>query len=69
MIVYFLVPMPKGSPRLRNLWLLIASLVFYAWGEPRYVFLMVAQCVLAWGFSLLIDIYYGQKAAKALMIV
>jgi len=69
MIVYFLVPVPKGSPRLRNLWLLIASLVFYAWGEPRYVFLMVAQCVLAWGFSLLIDIYYGQKAAKALMIV
>ena len=69
LILYFIVPMPKGSPRLRNLVLLITSLVFYAWGEPRYVFLMIAQCVLAWGFSLLIDKYHGKKAAKALMIV
>jgi len=59
--------MPKGSPRFRNLTLLITSLVFYAWGEPRYVFLMIAQCVAAWGFSLLIEKYKGQKAAKIYM--
>lgn len=69
LIVYFITPMPKGSPRLRNLVLLAASLVFYAWGEPRYVFLMAAQCVIAWGFGLIIDRNRGKKAAAALMII
>ena len=69
LIVYFVVPMPKGSLRLRNLTLLVVSLVFYAWGEPRYVFLMVAQCVAAWGFSLLIVKYRSQKSATALMLI
>jgi len=69
LIAYFLTPTPKGSPRLRNVTLLVASLVFYAWGEPRYVFLMVAQCISAWGFSLLITKYNGRKAAKALMLI
>jgi len=68
-ILYFIIPMPKGSPRLRNLTLLITSLVFYAWGEPRYVFLMIAQCVAAWGFSLLIEKHKGQKQAKAYMLL
>ena len=69
LIVYFLTPMPKGSPRWRNIVLLTASMIFYAWGEPRYVFLMAAQCVSAWGFGLLIDKYRGQKASKTWMIV
>jgi len=68
LVAYFLTPAPKGSPRLRNVTLLVASLVFYAWGEPRYVFLMVAQCIVAWGFSLLITKHRGKKAAKALML-
>ena len=70
MIVYFLTPMPRGSPRLRNLTLLVASLVFYAWGEPIYVLLMIAQCLVAWGFSFLINKYRNQKAAaRAVMII
>ena len=69
LIVYFLIPMPKGSPRYKNLALLAASLVFYAWGEPRYVFLMAAQCVLTWGFGLLINKSRGQKRAKTYMLI
>ena len=61
--------MPKGSPRFRNLTLLVASLVFYAWGEPSYVFLMAAQCISAWGFGLLIDKFRGKKTSKAFMLV
>lgn len=34
--VYFLVPY-----RFKNLVMLIASLFFYAWGEPVYVILMI----------------------------
>ncbi len=36
--VYYLCPRA-----LRNLWLLAASLLFYAWGEPVYIRLMVAS--------------------------
>ena len=37
LLVYFLVP-----ARLRNAVLLISSLIFYGWGEPKYVILMSA---------------------------
>ena len=36
-LVYFLVPQ-----KAKNTVLLVSSLVFYAWGEPKYVFLMIA---------------------------
>lgn len=39
-LVYFLIP--KQS---RNLWLLLASLCFYAWGEPRYILIMLFSTV------------------------
>ena len=31
--------------RLRNLCLLLASLLFYAWGEPRYIFILLFSTV------------------------
>jgi len=68
LILYFIIPMPKRSTRLRNLLLLIMSLVFYAWGEPRYVFLMIGQCIAAWGLGLLINRFRGRKAAKIFML-
>lgn len=35
-----------GLPKqLRNLWLLLASLFFYAWGEPRYILIMLFSTV------------------------
>lgn len=43
LIVYYIVP-----HKIRNLILFIFSLVFYAWGEPYYVFLMIASTVVAY---------------------
>jgi len=45
----FFVPL-----RLRNLALLAVSLIFYGWGEPRYVLLMVATVVMDYLFGLLV---------------
>ncbi len=39
LILYFAIP--KRMMAARNLVLLLASLVFYSWGEPVYVFLMI----------------------------
>jgi alginate O-acetyltransferase complex protein AlgI len=47
---YYLVP----TVRLKNLWLLLTSLWFYAWGEFRYLPLLGSSIVLNYGFGLLI---------------
>ena len=59
LLLYFLVPGLKG----KNIVLLCASLVFYAWGEPVYVFLMLAVAALNWGFGLLLE----KKRSKGLL--
>ena len=41
MAVYYLAPL-----KIRNLLLLLASLIFYAWGEPVYVVLMISSVLL-----------------------
>ena len=41
--------------KLRIGFLLLVSLVFYAWGEPLYVFLMLGSILLNWGIGLLMD--------------
>ena len=38
----------------KNVILLAFSLLFYAWGEPKYVFLMIGAIVLFWGCGLAI---------------
>jgi alginate O-acetyltransferase complex protein AlgI len=59
--LYFILPTPRGSTAIRNTTLLLASVVFYAWGEPRYVLLMLAQTFFGWGFGLLIDRWRGRR--------
>ncbi len=48
--LYLVMP----SMRLKNGLLIIASLLFYAYGEPVYVLLMIASTIANWGFGLLI---------------
>ena len=49
LILYFLVP--KG---LKNTVLLLFSLVFYGWGEPIYVLLMIVSIILYYSYGLAI---------------
>ncbi|MBQ8912184.1 MAG: MBOAT family protein, partial [Clostridia bacterium] len=52
--VYFIIP--RKYIAFRNLALLLVSLLFYGWGEPLYVFLMVA--------SILFSYFYGFMVGK-----
>lgn len=58
------------SPKsLRNLILLLVSLVFYAWGEPLYILIMVFSTVFDYVNGLLIDKYRERKGiARAVFI-
>lgn len=61
--VYFLVP-----PRLRNSVLLCSSLLFYGWGEPKYVLLMAVSILSGYGFGLLLEHYRNRPASKVCCI-
>ncbi len=60
---YYLMP-GKG----KNLWLLLASLIFYAWGEPKYIILMLVSILINYGLGLLIEAGNSQTGRKAWMI-
>jgi len=64
LLLYFLVPR-----QLKNAVLLIFSLVFYAWGEPKYVFLMIATICLFYGCGLAIGKCESQKWKKLWLTV
>ncbi|MEE0222773.1 MAG: MBOAT family O-acyltransferase [Lachnospiraceae bacterium] len=40
------------------------SLLFYAWGEPKWIILMIVTTLIDYGAGLLVDQYRGQKLAK-----
>ena len=65
LLLYFICPR-----RLRNPVLLLWSLVFYGWGEPVYLFLMIATILLNYGFGLWIHKKQaaGEKAKLPLVL-
>ncbi len=62
--VYYLVP-----SRWRNLWLFIVNLVFYGWGEPVYILLMVFSIWLNYVSGLLIGKYVPVEKKKARIVL
>ena len=63
MICYFLVPR-----KMKNLVLFLGSLVFYAWGEPLWVLLLVFSATANYLFGLLIEKYRGKAGAKTALV-
>lgn len=53
----------------QNVFLLIASLGFYAWGEPWFVFVMIGSIIGNWLFGLLVDRYREKKNIAGAIIV
>ena len=56
LICYFVIPKPW-----RNLILFLGSLMFYAWGEPIYVTIMLFSTVLDYSCGLIIDRFRDHK--------
>src|SRR5574344_1088884 len=62
LIIYYLIPF-----KLKNYVLLVFSLIFYAWGEPVYVLLMLFSCFLNYYSGILINKYATKK--KIILII
>lgn len=62
--LYFLTP-----SKYRNLILFISSLIFYAWGEPVYILLMIFSTIVDYINGILVDKYsYDKNKAKKFVI-
>lgn len=64
LLLYFLVP-----KRLKNLVLLLSSLFFYGWGEPKYVVIMVISIVVGFVLGHLIEVFRGKGLSKVFLIL
>ena len=63
LILYFIAP-----KKLKNTVLLLSSLIFYAWGEPKYIFLMLISIICGYVCGLLIEKFKGKTASKVTLV-
>ena len=64
LIAYYLAPKPAKTKVL-----LLASLLFYGWGEPSLVILMLISIALGYVFGLLIEKYRRTSLAKVCLVL
>ncbi len=62
LILYFIAP-----KKLKNTVLMLSSLVFYGWGEPKYVVLMIASIVIGYFSGILIEAFSEKKLSKVFL--
>lgn len=62
LILYYL-----SKEKYRNYILLIASLYFYSYGEPKFVFIMAGSILCNYLMALLVDKYRGKSSSRIIM--
>ena len=67
LLIYYAIP--KKYVAAKNIELLIASLIFYAWGEPKNVILMLISIAANYGFGLLLEKYDENKRARKIILI
>ena len=59
LVLYFAVP-----GRFKNTILLLVSLVFYAWGEPKFVLLMIISII----FNFSMGIFISERKSRKIIL-
>ena len=52
----------------KNYFLLLMSLIFYAWGEPKFIVMLLISILMNWGFGLFIDKNKADSKKSKLLI-
>ena len=55
--------------KFRNAFLLLANLVFYGWGEPVFILIMIVSVVSNYIFGLLMEKYRDNQKRKKTFLV
>ncbi len=58
-----------AQAKFRNVFLLAVSLIFYAWGEPKYILLMIGSIIVNWFFGMVMDEYGRKKIFLASAVI
>ena len=64
LVVYYI-----SKDNYKNYILLVFSLIFYSWGEPVYVLLMILSIIINYIVAILIDKYENKKIKKMILII
>lgn len=64
LLFYFASPM-----KIKNLIILVSGLIFYAWGEPFYVLIMLFSTVVDYTAGLVMDRLDGRKRARLICLL
>lgn len=59
----------RKTKELKNVFLLVMSLFFYAWGEPVSVFLMIAAILINWLYGIVIHRMEEKKGAGRIVLI
>ncbi len=62
LLLYFVAP-----KKLKNTVLLLSSLFFYGWGEPKFLIFMLISIIQGYVFGLLIQKYQGKALSKVFL--
>lgn len=65
LLVYYILAFSRTA---QNVWLLVVSIVFYAWGEPRYVLMLLLSIIFNSILALLMDKRNGKKRTAYLIV-
>lgn len=68
LVLFFNFVVFRKSRLLQNIFLLFASLFFYAWGEPKFVLIMIASIVVNWAFGIWINKKRDDKRLSKVII-
>lgn len=67
-VLFFYFVILKKSRLLQNIFLLFASLFFYAWGEPMFLLIMIASIIINWAFGIWINKKRENKIASRVIV-
>ena len=64
LLIYYITPR-----KFRNAMLLVANLVFYGWGEPVFILLMIFSTVLNYVYGYFIEKFRENKRTTKILLV
>ena len=66
LFIYFVLL--RNTKKIKNYFLLLMSLIFYAWGEPKFIVMLIFSIIINWFWGLLIDKNSENKKRCKLLI-
>ncbi|MEG1500534.1 MAG: MBOAT family O-acyltransferase [Clostridiales bacterium] len=68
LLIYFVL-LAKANIRIKNIFLFLVSVFFYAWGEPKFVFVFLFSIFFNWFCGLKVDAWRASKTKTRMIMV